>query len=275
MELNVLFRYDAQKYMHANFDKIFPNIQNINSDSYNATHKINASKNSINQFKIVNMVEQKPLMTEIINHVDRNENIKQIVETCLPHVLVNGKSIDIDRCVIVDLLHSAVQSFPSIHTDIEWGVFNKSDGFQIWYLYENDDNVGNMFLYEKSDVLPSTRLLYEDGLISTINQCGDEIIDVNTVESNIDPKVYYLDMTGGECLIFGKNLYHSSDHRKSKYRYSINCRVVLKDADGGIPINENEQCPYNKNFMYKLQRKNIPIKNGKIYCGMFDLMDLF
>ncbi len=44
-------------------------------------------------------------------------------------------------------------------------------------------------------------------------------------------------MKKGECLIFGKNLYHMSDFRKSKYRYSINSRVIIKDSDGGIRFN--------------------------------------
>ena len=79
-------------------------------------------------------------------------------------------------------------------------------------------------------------------------------------------------MQNGECLIFGKNLYHSSDHVKSKYRYSVNCRIIIADDDGGIPVSENEKCWYSTLVMLRLLRNGIVVKNNKIYCGMFDLM---
>ena len=79
-------------------------------------------------------------------------------------------------------------------------------------------------------------------------------------------------MKSGECLLFGKNTYHMSDFRKSKYRYSVNFRVIIKDSDGGIPINISKKCTYNLNFINKIKFKNIKYENGKIYPNMFDLL---
>ena len=73
-------------------------------------------------------------------------------------------------------------------------------------------------------------------------------------------------------LIFGKNLYHMSDYRLSTYRYSLNFRVIIKDEDGGIPINLSNNCLYNENFMKRIKNKNIKYTNGKIYPKMFDLI---
>ena len=105
-------------------------------------------------------------------------------------------------------------------------------------------------------------------------QCGEELILKFNNYENINPTVSYLNMREGECLIFGKNLYHMSDFRKSKYRYSINLRVIIKDEDGGIPVNLEGNCLYNYNFKIKILTKNIKKINNKIYPEMFDLINM-
>jgi hypothetical protein len=66
-----------------------------------------------------------------------------------------------------------------------------------------------------------------------------------------------------------------SDFRKSKYRYSINFRVIIKDSDGGIPINlTDNNCNYCKLFKFRLFKNNINIINNKIYPNMFSLLKL-
>jgi hypothetical protein len=270
--IKLLLINNNEEYMHKNFEELFRDIKNTKLTDYNDKHKINIDRNSINQYKIINLLEYKNLATNIINSRDVHKSIKKIVELFLPHVHLNGKSIDIDNCVLVDLLYSNIQTFPLIHTDIEWGVFNESDGFQIWYLYENDDSVGNMFILETDQVQPSTCLHYiKDNRVELQEQCGGNIIKTYN-NSDIKPTIKYLDMREGECLIFGKNLYHFSDHRKSKYRYSINFRIVIKDTDGGIPIDMNPKCDYHSYFIQRLKNKNIKIVNNKIYPGMFDLL---
>jgi len=93
-----------------------------------------------------------------------NESIYNIIKNVLPHMNINGRNIKIEDCIVVDLLNSNIQSFPFIHTDIEWEIFNNSDGFQVWYLYENEEDIGNMFLFDTEIVKlkPSKVMEYYD-----------------------------------------------------------------------------------------------------------------
>ena len=263
-------------FLHNNFNNIFKNynIENINSDNFTNNNKVNAYRNSKNEYKIINTIKYHYLATNIVNNINKNNNIFELVKLLLPHININGINIDIDQCVIIDLLKSDVQSFPSIHTDIEWGIFNNSDGFQVWYLYDNEESIGNMFLLDSEIVESSTFLQYKDiDKFELKDQCNLKIIKYLTT-TNLNPKIKYLNMVKGECLIFGKNLYHMSDFKKSKYRYSINFRVIIKDTDGGIPVNLNNNCIYTSKFKFRLFDNNIKVINNKIYPKMFDLINI-
>ena len=220
------------------------------------------------------MINQYNYADNIVQSKDINENIYNIIINLLQHIHLNGRHIHIDECVVVDLLKSNIQTFPFIHTDIEWGVFNNSDGFQVWYLYENEEDIGNMFLFDTKIVKPSKIMEYANNSNFIIKeQHGQEIIEKVNV-NDMDLKIKYLNMTKGECLIFGKNLYHMSDFRKSKYRYSINFRVIIKDPDGGIPVDLTSTSNYTTLFKLKIYKNNIKIINDKIYPEMFTLINL-
>jgi hypothetical protein len=269
----LLTEYDEHEYLHKNFDKIFTNIENINSENYFGQNSVNACLNSKNQYKIVNMNDEKYLIKNIIEYNDVNTNLYKLLEKILTNIHINGQLVDINNCVVFDLLFSNIQLFPSIHTDIEWNLLNKSNGFQVWYLYKNNDQVGNMFLIETDNVLSNTYLVYnKDNTINIYEQCSKKNVGNYNNTNKLNPSVKYLDMKDGECLIFGKNLYHMSDYRLSTYRYSLNFRVIIKDEDGGIPINLSNNCLYNENFMKRIKNKNIKYTNGKIYPKMFDLI---
>lgn len=273
LNIKLLFSNTEQKYLYKNFDKIFTNIENIDSENYNNATSINVCKNCINQYKIINMIDYKYLITNVINYNDVNNNLYKILNLILSFINVNGENIDISRCIIMDLINSNLQLFPSIHTDIEWGLFDNSNCFQVWYLYENNDNVGNMFLIDTEYVIPSTYLIYNsDNTVSVNEQCSDKNIKTYSDKNDLKSNIKYLHMKSGECLIFGKNLYHMSDYRQSSNRSSVNFRVIIKDQDGGIPINLNNNCLYNKNFLERIKNKNIKFSDGKIYPKMFDLL---
>jgi hypothetical protein len=222
------------------------------------------------------LIDKKDLMTNILNKNDRNVNLRKFIESILPNISVNGIAIDINRCVVVDLITENLQPFPCFHTDIEWNIFNNSNGFQVWYLYENHDKIGNMFILETNKVKQSTFLrIYDDKRLDIISQCKNDIIEKYNNYNDINPQIKYLDMKSGECLIFGQNTYHTSDYRKSRFKRSINFRVILTDEDGGITINKNTDCFYNNVFNYKMNSKNIKIEGNKMYPKMFDLMELY
>jgi hypothetical protein len=260
--------FNRNKYLCKNFFKIHKNIENINYTNFINTKPINANNKSINEYKILDMKYLYDNVQNTINHNNVNENLYKILKECLKNVKVNEKDININDCAICDLLYSNVQSYPYFHSDIEWGLFNNSNGFQVWYLFENDDNVGNMFLLDTPHVIQSSFLEFEKNKIKIHNQ-GDTKYIKNLKD---EYSVKYLDMKKGECLIFGQNLYHMSDFRKSKNRYSLNFRVIIKDSDGGISYNSNRKCLYDTNFFLKFKYKNIKFDNKKIYPGMFDLV---
>ena len=78
-----------------------------------------------------------------------------------------------------------------------------------------------MFLIDTKYVLPSSYLVYgEDNIVKMYEQCGDKNIKTYVNKNDLKTNIKYLKMKSGECLLFGKNLYHMSDYSKSKYRYS-------------------------------------------------------
>jgi hypothetical protein len=268
LKTKMYLHFNSHKYLCRNFFKIHKNIENINYTHFINTKPINANNKSINEYKILDMKYLYENVKNTINHNDVNENLYKILNECLKNVKLNEKDININNCVICDLLYSNVQSYPYFHSDIEWGLFNNSDGFQVWYLFENEDNVGNMFLLDTPHVIQSSFLEFEKNKIKIHSQG-----DIKYIKDLKDEySVKYLDMKKGECLIFGQNLYHMSDFRKSKNRYSLNFRVIIKDSDGGISYNSNRKCLYDTNFFLKLKYKNIKFDNKKIYPGMFDLV---
>lgn len=273
IDYRLLTEYNNQKYLYKNFDKIFTNIENINSENYYGVESVNICRNSKNQYKIINMINDKYLIENIINFSNVNINLYKLLEKILPNINLNGNQVNINKCIVLDLLYGSLQLFPSIHTDTEWNIFNKSDCFQVWYLYKNNDKVGNMFLFETEHVVPSSNLVYnKDNSINIYEQCSNKNIAHYNNINKLDTHVKYLNMHDGECLIFGKNLYHMSDYRQSKYRYNLSFRVVITDDDGGIPINLSNNCLYNDNFIERIKKKNIKYINGKIYPKMFDLI---
>jgi hypothetical protein len=214
--------------------------------------------------------------TNIVKNINQNENIYNIIKNLLLHINIDGRDINIDDIVVIDLLKSNIQGpFPFIHTDIEWNIFDNSDGFQVWYLYENEEDIGNMFLFDTKLVKPSSYVEYKNNETVLIRDMSSTKIIKTVTLDDIKPDIKYLNMIKGECLIFGKNLYHMSDFRKSKYRYSINFRIIIKDKDGGIPVNlKDNNCSYAKHLKYRFYKNNIEIINNKIYPKMFDLISV-
>ena len=275
LKLNKYIRYSKHRFTNENMYNLF-NIENISSKNFNKYDTINAYKKSINEYIILDLSDKKQLMTNIINNYNQELNLKKFIESILPNVNLNGEPININNCVVVDLMINSLQPFPSFHTDIEWNFFSDSNGFQVWYLYENDDDVGNMFIADTEYVKHSSSFFIDkDKKANVVSQCSDKLIKKYNDYRDMNLNVKYLDMKGGECFIFGQNTYHKSDHRKSKYRKSVNFRVILKDDDGGIPINNTNSCPYNKFLKYKIRSRNIREENNKIYPDFFDLATIY
>ena len=267
-----IHKYSEDLEWQKHFFKIFRNISNISIDQFDLNQKINADRNKINEYKIINLKNLMVNAKQLQRFNDPSKHLKTLLSSILPHVHLNNRNLTIEDCVIVDLLVPKGSYFSKIHTDVEWDIFNKSDGFQVWYLIKNDKPVGNMFILNTNHVKPATNLrVKKNGQINqepngNINNNESILLD----ESIRDDPMYYLDMEPGECLIFGRNLYHLSDFRDVNSRSAINFRVIIKDKDGGIPINTKSKTYYLKLFKRRISK--FPQKNGKIYVGLTDLI---
>ena len=264
---NLKYNYIDQKWLHDNF--FLFNVKNININNQ-SKKSVNINKYEKNQYKIIKLDKQNEVK-EIFNSNNVQFNLDTLLIKMLEHVNLDGSCISLDDCVIVDILKAKGSYFPSLHTDIEWGVFDKSDGFQIWYLYENELDYGNMFILDTPEVIPASNIIFNKDEIKIVEQCSKKIIKY------LDKSIYshnmqYLDMKKGECLIFGKSLYHMSDFKNQPNRRCLNFRVVIKDKDGGIPINLKNICMYNSLINMRLRKY---IKNDKIYCERHDIINFY
>jgi hypothetical protein len=57
------------------------------------------------------MIDNIDLVTDIINHKNVNNNIYKLLEVFLQHVNINGTKIDINRCIVVDILYSNISKY--------------------------------------------------------------------------------------------------------------------------------------------------------------------
>jgi len=78
------------------------------------------------------------------------DRLDDLLRHVLPHVsLADGRKPKFEECLIYGVVMERGGYFPYIHWDTDWHLFPNADGFQLWYLLENDmDNEGNMFLVE-------------------------------------------------------------------------------------------------------------------------------
>jgi hypothetical protein len=247
----------------------------INSTTFKQTTIINAQRDRKNEYCILALDEalRYNFLQKIASGEDRAGNVSRLLRYILPHVSVDGARVEQHRCIIVDLLTSTGGYFPSMHTDVEWSVFDASDGFQTWILLENSLKTGNMFILDSEDVLPASVISsfgWTGGKPVTIKaQCGGEVL---ATHKELRGELKYLDMRPGECLLFGKNLYHCSDLRPSSQRMSLNFRVVIADRDGGVPVNLSGVCAYS--FRMRMRILGIPMENGRIFPKAMQFLQL-
>jgi hypothetical protein len=127
-----------------------------------------------------------------------------------------------------------------------------------------------MFILDTPQVVPSTSLKFDKNAVRVHEQCSDIFLH-DLDESVYTDRMRYLNMSEGECLIFGKSLYHMSDFRKQSKRVCLNFRVIIKDPDGGVPVNLDYKCSYNNLFKKRIKKY---LRNGKIYLDRYELLNI-
>jgi len=193
-------------------------------------------------------------------------------------VLVNNKPVNFKDCVLLDVLDIESINFNGFHTDTQYFTFTGS-AFNVWYLIENYENYGNMFILESNDYkkkytpcsinykeynigdkkIPLQRLSYSNILgLTKVKNIG------YLNKDNI--KISYTNLKNGECIVMSKHLLHRGDHKRNNNVNGFHFRVLVKNEDGSID--------YNKYYKpsYKFPKHRCDEENKKLYgVELFDL----
>jgi len=170
--------------------------------------------------------------------------IDSVVSAALKHVHIEGRSLTLDDCFVFQCAQERGAYFPNIHWDTEYMAFPDCDAFQIWYMLENDQSTGNMFMAHTPDLqshdLPARYLMQKDGSVQKVlhNAAPHEECPLRHFKSvdDLDFTFTYLDMKPGDCMVMSKRTLHTSDPRphvlgETIKRLAMNVRVLIKPAD--------------------------------------------
>ena len=177
-----------------------------------------------------------------------------------------------DDLIYVDVLTAKGNYFPFFHTDIQWGTFKENDGFQIWVLLNEDEEIkprGNMFIMETDDVKKSTIIEVKKNGIEMLNN-GSGYLFTTIVKKyktlqDIKPNIKYLNAKVGEVFIMNSLVYHCSDPKiVYSNRRALNIRILHK------PKRELKIFSPNNNYTKLLINKYDLIKKDGNYLFSCD-----
>jgi hypothetical protein len=214
--------------------------------------------------------------------IQPSESLKQMAKQCLKNIvkskkiLVNNQPINVKECVITDILDTSTITASGFHTDLYYSNFS-GNAFNVWYLIENNENYGNMFLLEsdeyKKEYTPcNIDYNYNDKSIPLYKNTYFTLLKLPTNRKtclgylNEDSvKVTYTNIKNGECLIMTKHLMHRGDDKRKNNVQGFNFRVLIKNEDGSIDYDKYYK-PSDKFPNHKWDKKN-----KKLYgVGLFD-----
>ena len=253
-------------------------IHNYLLNNYTLLDENNTNKNididEINNYTVINNISLKSIkLNEDASKMSYNI-LKCLLDSGLIHC--NGKIItDINKCIIMDFLYSKNVTFGSVHTDLNYD-WILSQAFNVWYLIENNEDYGNMFLLETDEYDKS----YTPCKLDDYYNSDDKHISVNKASitekllqyskklgtlnlEKIKPK--YLNIKNGECLVMTKHLLHITDLRRTNNVNAVNFRVVIKNDDGSI-YHSGNKFAMRSNHTYDASSKKL------FNVNMFDLI---
>lgn len=201
------------------------------------------SNKSYNRFMEIDEINN---YTVLQFSIDQTKSLKKMAKECLKNILnsqkilLNKKSITLKDCIIVDVLETSLLKFNNFHTDLEYSNFT-GNGFNVWYLTENNENYGNMFLLEtdeykkeytpcflkdeyKGNLIPVTSNTYLTNLIPSFIKNTNTLGYIN--QNNI--KVTYTNIKNCECLIMSKHVLHRTDLARKKMLKVLILELLLK-----------------------------------------------
>lgn len=244
------------KYKNTKIQKHLVNMRQYNKKKENVSKLLSANCHYLTEKKY-----NKSINIDRVNEytvlkfpIQYSESLKQMAKQCLKNIvisqkiLVNNKPIHIKECVIMDIVDTSTATFSGFHTDYEYSNFT-GNAFNVWYLLENNENYGNMFLlesdeYKKKYTPCSIDYNYNDKLIplykmSYLNAVVPPFQKIHIGYLNEDNiKVTYTNIKNGECIVMSKHAMHRGDDRRNDNVKGFNFRVLIKNEDGSIDYNK-------------------------------------
>lgn len=245
-------------------DKMFEKLDDLCKDckiltNYNKIIEIN----DINQYTVLDV------------KIDKSKSLHKLAKNVLhnilkdKYVLVNNKPVNFKDCVLLDIVDVTSINFNGFHTDAEYSIFTGS-AFNVWYLIENCENYGNMFILESSDYkkkytpccinykeyniedkkIPLQELSYFSSLNNVVKNTG--YLNKNNI------KISYTNLKKCQCIVMSKHLLHRGDHRRNNNVKGFHFRVLIKNEDGSIDYNKYYK-PSDKfpNHMWDKENKKL------------------
>jgi len=186
--------------------------------------------------------------------------LDELLLVILPHVRLHSRALTLNDCICYGFGARVGAPFPHIHWDTDWLLFPDADGFQLWYLVDNQKDCGNMFIARTPHLLPSDPpvrfVLSRDGtVVKTFHdkrfppECPLKIF---ASADACGLTFAYLAMQPGDCLIFSKRTLHMSDprpHLRSEpiTRLACEARIIIRPEGTDIlPFWYNH--PYAEDF---------------------------
>jgi len=220
--------------------------------------------NDTNQYSV--------LKVQIDTSMSLHKMAKNVLKNILKgkHVLVNNKPVEFKDCVFLDIVNTSTINFNGFHTDVEYFTFT-GNAFNVWYLIENYENYGNMFILESSDYKKKytpCRIDYhkynvKDKIIplkevSYLNEITNRSKSIGYLNKE-NVKISYTNLKNNECIVMSKHLLHGGDHRRKNNVKGFHFRVLVKNEDGSI----NYDTHYTKSNKFPNHRWDE--ENKKLY----------
>lgn len=266
--LTPLFRYQASYYID-NFENI---IRPFYKGEITVDNKsINISRQSQNEYALIDKNTTKDLLEDLKVTQTSKCTINKLLSRIVKHLHCDGEQVNYKDLQVIDLLNVPGNYFPFFHTDVEWNSFCTYNGFQIWILLEEDDNIkprGNMFIMESDKVSPGNSVkISEDDVKIERNGSGllfPEILDEYKSLDDMNPKIKYLNAKIGEVFIMNPCVFHCSDPLiANSSRRAINLRVIHNKTS------HTKICNISNNYTTLLKSKHNFICTDD-YCRIND-----
>jgi len=270
--------------------KLLDAADKISAISFSAEKKIDASRNVIGNYKIIDLKQHTKELKNLFIKDELNTSpqaygvVDDLVKDILPHIAVGERKLKLDDCLYYSLGGGKGAPITHIHSDTDWLQFPDADGFQFWFLLENLEETGNMFVVDTplqgGNDLPECFDFKGDGTVHReLLAATHGQIPINIIKNIDDCKFTfkYLDMKAGECLLFSKRQLHMSDprptlERKFSNRLAVHMRIIIKNP-GSKSIKFWPNHVYKDRYPLHKHLSEICDKDLNLSVGRFGMID--